>query len=264
MVIEPRSVSDYIKNFNVALADYFNTEDPGRTEHYHLIGDYVIPHTKRSIMLYVAHSPLASARKITRVYYVLPVNASHAPMFDKTGLIPSEGPLLHTFDVPAEYPTASAFVEAIVADSATGPANRRFTSWDTEIERVKRIAETPGETFLNRRTATKLVQFWSPLRESIMKVLKHVKIILPGATAAPWRHHSASSSRTSSPTNMPAALARSSSGSRRRRSSERRRRATRRKSTSDPVNLNPLGYVRDPVTGKLMRRRQPNSDPKNN
>lgn len=260
MVREPRSVSDYIKNFNVALADYFNTEDPGRTEHYHLIGDYVIPHTKRSIMLYIAHSPLASARKITRVYYVLPVNASDAPMFDEAGLLPSEGPLLHTFNVPAAYPTASAFVEAIVADSATGPENRRFTSWGAEIERVKRVAETPGVTFFNRRAATKLVQFWSPLRESIMKVLRRVKIILPDAAAAPWHPRPASSS----PTNMPVALNRSSSGTRRRRSSARRRRATRRKTTSDPVNLNPLGYIRDPVTGKLMRRRQPNSDPKNN
>lgn len=260
MVLEPRSVSDYIKNFNVALADYFNTEDPGRTEHYHLIGDYVIPHTKRSIMLYIAHSPLASARKITRVYYVLPVDASHASIFDEARRMPSEGPLLHTFDVPAAYPTASAFVEAIVADSATGPENRRFTSWGAEIERVKRVAETPGVTFFNRRAATKLVQFWSPLRESIMKVLRRVKIILPDAAAAPWHPRPASSS----PSNMPVALARSSSGTRRRRSSARRRRATRRKTTSDPVNLNPLGYIRDPVTGKLMRRRQPNSDPKNN
>lgn len=271
VILEPKSVADYITNFTVALEQYFNTEDPGRTDSYYLIDSYVVVHSKRSLVIYVAHAPLATARKISRIYYVMPVNPLHALLFNDVGLIPSEGPLIHTFDVPEEYPTAVGFVNAIVADSLTGPANRHMAPWNSEMTRVRGIAESPAESFARRSNATRLMRFWGPMRESIMGALRHVNIRVPDAAGhlpAPWRSPVASAS----PANAPAAAAamRTSSGTRRRRSEERRRlssarrrrHAPRRKSTSDPDDVRVLGYRRDPVTGKLVRQRRPNSDPK--
>jgi hypothetical protein len=269
MVLAPKSVADYITNFTVALAQYFNTEDPGRTESYYLIDAYVFVHSKRSIVLYIAHAPLATARKITRIHYVMPVNALYAHLFHEEGLVASEGPLIHTFDVPAEYPTAVGFVNAIVADSLTGPANRRMATWVSEMTRVRGIANTPEESFVRRSNATKILNFWTPLQTSIMGALRHVNIHVPDAAGhlpGPWR----SPATSVSPANAPAPAMRTSSGTRRRRSEERRRRlssirrrhAPRRKSTSDPDDVRVLGYRIDPVTGKVTRRRRPNSDPK--
>jgi hypothetical protein len=266
--LRPRTVEHYLHNFKASLEDFFNTQNPGQREDYYLIGDFIVPQNRRKIIMYVAHEPLATARKVSRIYFTLPVNPDYTHMFDHAvgpgETIPSMGPLLHTFDVPDEY-TAATFVDAIIADVADGPEEGRLVSWNTEISRVRAVSETAGTTFLVRRTASKLTQFWLPMRASIMNILQEVGIKIPneaGRLPSPWRPASAASA---SSVPSPTALVRSSSSSsrRRRRSSHRRRRATRRKTTSDPDNLKPKEYFNiDPVTGKLLRRRQPNSDPK--
>lgn len=267
--LQPRIVDHYLHNFKVALEDFFNTQDPGRTEDYHLIGDYVVPRNKRNIVIYVAHAPLATARKMSRIYFVLPVSPIHANMFDDDAepgaTLPSAGPLLHTFDIPDDH-TAPEFINAIIAEVATGPEEGRLASWTSEISRVRTLAETAGVPFPMRRGASKIAQFWSPLRASILDILHKVGIKVPSAAGelpAPWRPAAAALSAAPSPA---APVATSSSERRRRHSSQRRRNAaaaarrTVRRITGDPSNG--LGYVRDPVTGKLTRRRRPNSDPK--
>ena len=264
--LRPRTVEHYLHNFKVALEDFFNTQDPGRTEDYYLIGDFVVPRNKRKVVIYVAHAPLGVARKISRIYYVLPVNPIFAHVFDDDvepgETLPGEGPLLHTFDVPADR-TAAGFVDAIIADVAAGPEEGRLASWSAEIARMRTIGETPGESFPRRRAANKVTQFWTPLRTRMMEILHEVGIKAPtnaGRLPSPWRSPAAAASSVNA---GPAAPVRSSSASRRRRSSLRRRRMTRRHTTSDPANTRPKNiYNTDPVTGKRYRRRQPNSDPK--
>lgn len=263
--LRPRIVDHYLHNFKVALEDFFNTQDPGRAEDYYLIGDFVVPRNKRKVVMYVAHAPLATARKVSRIYFVLPVSPIYVHAFDDDAepgvTLPSEGPLLHTFDVPADR-TAAGFVDAIVAEVAAGPEEGRLASWSAEITRMRTIGETPGETFPRRRAANRVVQFWSPLRTRIMEILTEVGINVPhaGRLPSPWRPAAAAASPANAAV---AAPVRSSSSARRRRSSLRRR-MTRRRSTSDPINTRPKNiYNTDPVTGKRHRRRQPNSDPKN-
>jgi hypothetical protein len=262
--LQPRTVEQYLHNFKVSLEDFFNTQNPGQTDDYYMIGDFIVPQNRRKLIIYVAHEPLATARKVSRIYFTLPVDPAYTHMFDHVvgpgETIPSMGPLLHTFDVPDEF-NAATFVDAIIADVADGPEEGRLVSWNAEIARVRAVSETAGTTFLVRRTATKLTQFWSPMRTRIMDILQEVGVNIPneaGRLPSPWHPAAAAATITS-----PAALVRSSSSSRRRRSSLRRRRATRRKTTSDPNNLRPRNHFNtDPVTGKRYRRRQPNSDPK--
>jgi hypothetical protein len=266
--LQPRTVEQYLHNFKVSLEDFFNTQNPGQTDDYYMIGDFIVPQNRRKLIIYVAHEPLATARKVSRIYFTLPVDPAYTHMFDNVvgpgETIPSMGPLLHTFDVPDEY-NAATFVDAIIADVAAGPEEGRLVSWNTEISRVRAVSEMAGTTFLVRRTATKLTQFWSPLRTRIMDILQEVGVKIPneaGRLPSPW-HSPAAAAAVATAITSPTALIRSSSSSRRRRSSLRRRRATRRKTTSDPINLKPKNHFNtDPVTGKRYRRRQPNSDPK--
>jgi hypothetical protein len=265
--LRPRTVEHYLHNFKISLEDFFNTQNPGQTEDYYLIGDFVVPQNRRKIIMYVAHEPLVTARKVSRIYFTLPVDPAYSNMFDHVvgpgETIPSMGPLLHTFDVPDEY-TAATFVDAIIADVADGPEEGRLVSWQTEISRVRAVSETAGTTFLVRRTASKLTQFWSPLRTRIMDILHEVGINIPneaGRLPSPWR--SAAVAAAGIEGSVPNAPVRSSSSNRRRRSSQRRRRTTHRKTTTDPTNLKPKDFFNtDLVTGKRLRRRRPNSDPK--
>jgi hypothetical protein len=256
-VTEPRTVDDYFKNFKLALEEFYNTRNPHVGE-YHLVGDYIVPTNKRKIVIYVAHGPLETARKISRIYYMLPVNPIYANMFDADAdpdkTLPSDGPLFHIFDIPADHENATAFV---VADIAGVPAASRLSPWTNEFTRLEAISASEEETFARRRGANKVVSYWTPMRRNIMETLRAVGIKLPGAAAAAAPAVEGAGSRTSSFGGTPG---RSSTNTRRRRSAERRRRATRRKSTGDPNRL--TEYYTDPATGKRMRRRRPNSDPK--
>jgi hypothetical protein len=264
--LRPRTVEHYLHNFKVSLEDFFNTQNPGQIEDYYLIGDFVVPRNKRNIIIYVAHEPLGTAQQVSRIYYTLPVNPIYAPIFDEDiepgETLPSAGPLLHTFNIPVGY-SATTFVDAIIADVATGPEEGRLASWTSEIARMRTIGETAGESFSRRRAANKIIHFWTPMRKSILDILHEVGIKIhndEGRLPSPWRSPAA----VITPAASPVLPVRSSSASRRRRSSQRRRRATRRRTTSDPTNLRPKNiYNVDPVTGKRVRRRRAESDPRN-
>lgn len=256
-------------NFKIALEDYYNTENPGRTEDYYLIDTYIVPTNKRRIVMYVAHAPLATARKVSRIYYEMPVNPIYASMFDRDAepgeTLPSVGPLMVTHDVPEEH-TVSTYINAVIAAVGRGPESGHLSLWKNEFDRLDAIGKDIHETFGRRSAANKLISYWTPMRRNVMEILSAVGIKPPaanGSLPSPW-HSPASASPVGAgaaavlgPAGSPG---RSSTASRRRRSAERRRRATRRKSNSDPTRL--TEYNTDPVTGKRYRRRRPNSDPK--
>ncbi len=261
-------MGEFFKNFKLSVEDFYNTRDPHREE-YHLLGDYIVPTSKRRIVMYVAHGPIATARKISRIYYKLPVNPIYANMFDADAepgeTLPADGPLFKLFDVPAEH-TASTLIDAIIAAVGAGPEEGHRALWASEVARVDAIGRAAGETFPRRRAANKIVSYWMPMRRNVMEILGAAGITLPGAAAgaaAPAAAGAAgaagagAASRTSSFGGTPG---RSSSGTRRRRLAERLRRKTRTKSNSDPSRL--TEYYTDPATGKRMRRRRPNSDPR--
>jgi hypothetical protein len=275
------------------VEDFYNTRNPHAGE-YHFIGDYIVPTNKRRIVIYIAHGPIATARKISRIYYKLPVNPIYANMFDADAepgeTLPAEGPLFKLFDVPAEH-TASTLIDVIIEEVGRGSEEGHLALWTSEVTRVDAIGRAAGETFPRRRAANKIVSYWMPMRRNVMEILTTAGIKFPGAAAAPAVGAPAVAAVNAPAVGAPAVAAvgapvvdapevaavdapavgsrtssfggtpgRSSSGTRRRRLAERLRRKTRTKSNSDPSRL--TEYYTDPATGKRMRRRRPNSDPR--
>jgi hypothetical protein len=244
-------------NFRRALDHQFYMEDPGRDIVFHLVGDFVGPNNKRHVVFYVAHGPVATARRLTRVEYTLPVAPIPATlMFDGDGYmtLPAIGPNFATIDVP-EGSTAAATVAAAIAATLGGPAAGRLASWEEEIARVSGVRDNPVEPPPRRQGAINIIRFWEDMRPQVHAAL-FVHVQPPGA--APL----ASPPPSPIVASLPQTPVATSSGERRRRNRSRtaRRRSSTRRVTGDPNNG--LGYQRDSVTGKLTRRRRPNSDPK--
>lgn len=287
-VTEPRTVDEYLKNFKLSVEDFYNTRNPHR-EKYHLLGDYIVPTNKRRLVMYVAHGPIDTARKISRIYYRLPVIPFYANMFDADAepdeTLPADGPLFKLFDVPAEH-TASTLIDAIIAEVGRESEEDHLAPWTSEIARVNAIGKSERESLPRRRAANKLINFWTPLRGIIMEIIGAAGIILPDAAAAAVNAGAGgvgAGSRTSSFGGTPG---RSSSGTRRRRLAERLRRRTRTKSNSDPSRRTPPNIYNtvlrttrpvhhndniftlrnisnsEPEIIKRVRRRRANSDPK--
>ena len=251
-------------NLKRALAHELYVEDPGRDDIFRLVGDFVGPNNKRHCVFYVAHGPIETARRLTRIDYTMPVGPIPAVLlFDGDGesTLPARGPDFTHVDVPDDS-TAVAVVAAAVAATAGGAAADRLAPWGMEIDRVSGVRDNPAETAARRQGASNIVRFWQDMRRQVTEALFHF-VQRPGAALA-----SPPPSPPSPPAAPPAPPVATSSSERRRRSSQRRRNAvaaaarnrTVRRSTGDPNNG--LGYERDPVTGKLTRRRRPNSDPK--
>jgi hypothetical protein len=259
--MEPRSVADHIANLSRALAHEFHIEDPGRAEVFRLVGDFVGPNNKRRCVFYIAHGPIETARRLTRIDYTMPVGPISAVLLfggDGESTLPARGPDVTTVDVPADS-TAAAVVAAAIAATAAGPAAERLAPWELEINRVSGVRDNPAESAVRRQGASNIVRFWQDMRRQVTDALfEHVQ--RPGAVAPA----SPPPPPPSPPGAPPAPLIATSSSERRRRSQRRRnaaanRNRTVRRATGDPNNG--LGYTRDPVTGKLTRRRRPNSDP---
>jgi hypothetical protein len=246
-------------NLGQALDHQFYVENPGREDIFQLIDDCVGPNNKRHTVFYVSHGPVATARRLTRMEYTLPVGPIPATlMFDGDGetTLPAIGPDFTTIDVP-EGSTAAATVAAEIAATLGGPAAGRLASWSAEIIRVSAIRDNPAETPARRQGASNIIRFWEDMRPQVHAAL-FVHVQQPGAAplAPP----------------LPApevvaeveALVSSSNENRQRRRSRtprrNRNRSRSRRLTDDPNNG--LGYERNAVTGKLTRRRRPNSDPK--
>ena len=263
-MLEPRSVADFLVNFRRALDHQFYLEDPGRPDVFHYAGDFVGPNNKRRVVFYVAHGPLETARRLTRVDYVMPVGPIHAVLLfggDGETTMSATGPDFSVIDVP-EGQTAEATVAAEIAATAMLPAPQRLALWEAEIARITDMRDNPDETLPRRQTASNILRFWDQMRRDILAIL-FVNVQGPGVALAP----PAAPPLPMIDAGPVAHVATSSSERRRRRDSARRRsrnanaaRRTTRRATSDPDNG--LGYTRDPVTGKLTRRRRPNSDPK--
>lgn len=250
-------------NFRRALAHEFNVEDPGRADIFRLVGDFVGPNNKRRCVFYVSHGPIETAQRLTRVDYTMPVGPISATLLfggDGDSTLPARGPDFTRVDVP-DGSTAAAVVAAAVAASAGGPPPDRLAPWGMEIDRVSGVRDNLAETPARRQGASNIVRFWQDMRHQVTEALFGF-VQRPGV-AAPA---SPPPSPPSPPAAPPAAPVATSSSERRRRSTQRRRNAaaaanrTARRATGDPNNG--LGYERDLVTGKLTRRRRPNSDPK--
>ena len=264
-ILEPRSVVDHLVNLGRALDHQFYLEDPGRADVFQLVGDFVGPNNKRRTVFFIAHGPIATARRLTRVEYTLPVGPIPATLLfggDGRTTLPAAGPEFSTLDVP-DGQTAAAVVAAAVAATAAGPIQQRLESWEAEIARVSGIRDNPAEPPARRQGASNIMRFWRDIRGQVLEVLfariQRPEVAPPASPPPP---------PPSPAVTPPAAPVATSSSERRRRNTLRRNRnaaaavrnrATRR-ITGDPNNG--LGYERDPVTGKLTRRRQPNSDPK--
>jgi hypothetical protein len=262
-ILEPRSVSEFLLNFTRALEEHFNTDDPGRTEVYHFIGDFVGPNNKRRAVFYVAHSDIATARRITRIEYVMPVAPIPAALlFGGDGVItlPAEGPLINIIDIP-EGQTAQEYVAATIAATmdAAAPLPQRLALWDSEITRVEAIRDLEGENEVRRRAAANIIAFWMNMRRELLNSLYavYIRVQRPGRELSPPLQ---SPNAVVEAVNIDAPVAPVMSESSERRRWRPRRRSTPRRKTTDPSPLN--RYDRDPVTGKRTRRRRPNSDPK--
>jgi hypothetical protein len=261
--LNPRTVPEFLHNFKVAVEEHFNTEDPGRTENYYCVGIFVSPRgNKRQLKIYIIHSPLASERKVTTMDYVMPVAPEFADTFGSpiARVLPSRGPNMHAHTLVGGE-TVKDFIYRTVGPLAE-PENR-MSPWSREMAHAQRIRNSPDQPESRRDNAGRFFAYWSAMYEPIMRTLGAAGIHVPhedGQLSPAWR----SPARAASPAEAPALPTRSSSATRRRRSSERRRRRlTSRKKNSDPTNIRPSErYNTDPVTGKKLRRRRPNSDPK--
>lgn len=257
-ILDPVSVADFMVNLGRALDHQFYIEDPGREDIFQLVDDCVGPNNKRHTMFYIAHGPVATARRLTRMEYTLPVGPIPAILMfggDGETTLPAIGPDFTTIDVP-EGSTAAATVAAEIAATLGGPAAGRLASWSAEIIRVSAIRDNPAETPARRQGASNIIRFWEDMRTQVHAALfVHVQQVGAAPLASP----------PPSPVveaEVEAPVGTSSSERRRRRRSRtpRRNRSRSRRLTGDPNNG--LGYERNAVTGKLTRRRRPNSDPK--
>ena len=260
-ILEPISVSDFMVNLRRALDHQFYMEDPGRDIVFNLVGDFVGPNNKRRTVFYVAHGPVATAKRLTRMEYTMPVGPIPATLMfggDGETTLPAVGPDFATIDVP-DGSTAVATVAAEIAATLGGPVAERLASWDAELVRVATIRDNPAEQAVRRQGASNIIRFWEDMRPQIHAALfVHVQRVDAAPLASPM------ASPLASPLASEVQALVSSSENRRRRNTLNRNRNRNhnrtRRVTGDPNNG--LGYERNAVTGKLTRRRRPNSDPK--
>lgn len=263
-ILEPRSVADFMVNLGRALDHQFYVENPGREDVFQLVDDCVGPNNKRHTVFYVAHGPTEVARRLTRIEYTLPVGPIPAILMfggDGETTLPAVGPDFTTIDVP-EDSTAEATVAAVIAATLGGPAAERLASWGAELIRVSAIRDDPAETPARRQGSINIIRFWEDMRTQVHAAL-FVHIQRPGMArlaSPPPALVAVAEAEVEAEVEAPVAT---SSSERRRRSRTPRRNRNRSRSrrvTGDPNNG--LGYERNAVTGKLTRRRRPNSDPK--
>ena len=293
--LNPRTVPEFLHNFKVALEDHFNTEDPGRTENYYCLGIFLPPRgNKRQLKIYITHSPRPRERKMTTMDYVMPVAPEFADTFGSpiARTLPSRGPTMQTHTL-ADDETTKDFIFRTVGPLAE-PENR-MSPWKVEMTKAQRARDTPPDADASedtrhrmeerREKAGRFFEYWSAMYAPIMRTLGGAGIHVPGEDgqlSPAWR----SPARSPAAAEMPALPVRSSSATRRRRSSARRRRMTRRKSNSDPSRLTPPNVYNtvpkiarhtrrndniftlrnisniNSAAVKRVRRRRPNSDPK--
>lgn len=259
---QPRTISEYYLAFRTALEKEFNAEDPGRSEQFYLVADHIGTKNKRQLILYISHAAPETATKYTRVSYKLPVSAEASPLFGGEGdeIIPSEGPTFETHTI-----NPGSLMTAIAAH------NREEAPWATEIQRVRGVRDGAEEGSKMRRAANNVLKFWAESRDHVFDEVYYISIrirrTLSGRSASSSTPRRTTSRRITSRNGKPRSLkvssykpwsaratARASSSYQRSRTS-----SAKRKPNSDPSVAR---LPRDPVTGKIIRRRRPNSDPK--
>jgi hypothetical protein len=250
---QPQTVSEYIAVFRKDLEKEFDIEDPGRTEQFYLVADHVSTKNKRQIYLYVSHAAPEVARAYTRVSYVLPVSPEGAPLFGGDDLMPAEGPTFETTRVSA------GSIDTEIARRSTNEA-----PWAAEITRVKGVYDSAVDGSKVKRAAKNVLIFWKDLRERIYDEIYSLYIRIrrtaSGRAASSATPRATSKRRSSSRSHSgPRSMVKSSTRLSSARATYRRTSTTVYKSNSDPAIQR---LPRDPVTGKIIRRRRPNSDPK--
>lgn len=251
---QPQTVSEYIAVFRKELEKEFDIEDPGRTEQFYLVGDYVGTKNKRQIYLYIAHAAPDKARVYTRVSYLLPVSQEAAPLFGEDDLIPAEGPTFEIVRIPADSTVESEITRRLTTEAP----------WAAEIARVRGVYEAAEDGSKMKRAAKNVLLFWKDMRERVYDEIYSLYIrirrtasgrMASSATPRATSKRRTSSRRHSSPRSVVGSTPRLSSA----RATYRRTTSPAYKSNSDPAIQR---LPRDPITGKIIRRRRPNSDPK--
>lgn len=251
---QPQTVSEYMAVLRKDLEKEFDIEDPGRTDQFYLVADHVSTKNKRQIYLYVAHAAPEVARAYTRVSYVMPVSPEGAPLFGGDDLMPADGPTFETVRIPA-----GSTVDAEIARRSTNEA-----PWAAEIARVRGVYDSAEDGSKVKRAAKNVLVFWKDMRERIYDEIYSLYIRIrrtaSGRAASSATPRATSKRRTSSRGHSgPRSVVKSSSRLSSARATYRRTTSPAYKSNSDPAIQR---LPRDPVTGKIIRRRRPNSDPK--
>jgi hypothetical protein len=264
----PRYVSEYMVLFRGALSSQFDIDYPGRTENVYLLSNlYVGPLNKRHVVFYVGvGNTRDTVTQVTRVDYTLPLSPGAASAFGIHTVVPvpHEGP--DFTNIPLEGRTAQAAVASDIAIlvAAADPRNR-IALWNAEIARVQGVFDDAVVGSDMKKKAGKLLQFWRDMYEKVDIEIARL-YILDAATRTPRARALRIRARTrraaeARATNVPMGPVVSSA---------------RRRRTSTPMLLSQSStprsrprsgrrtrrLPRDPVTGKVIRMRQPYSDPR--
>jgi hypothetical protein len=257
---EPRTISEYFLEFRKALEKEFDAEDPGRSEQHYLVADHIGTKSKRQLTLYITDKDPEKAKKYVRVSYKLPVSAEGSPLFDGDGdeILPAEGPTFTTVEVPAG--------SSVVAEIAKHLENE--APWASEIERVQGVYESAKEGSKIKRTAKNIIVFWKEMRERVYDEVYYISIRIrrrlsgrPAESLTPRVRTTRRSTRNRP--SQPRAVSASPPPEPRHITppahTRKAKTPPRHKPNSDPSVPR---LPRDPVTGKIIRRRRPDSDPK--